>query len=97
MRGRAGGETTAEGPVSVGVCAAAGHAVPRTEKPAALTIAIRHRRVIATILAHPHEKRSRVRSLLRSLAAQRKSGSRRRSTAKTLENRVTGGPVGLAL
>ena len=49
MRGRAGGETTAEGPVSVGVCAAAGHAVPRTEKPAAQTVAIRHRRVIAAM------------------------------------------------
>jgi hypothetical protein len=47
MRGRAGGETTAEGPVSVGVWAATGRAVPRTEKPAPQTIAIRHRRVIA--------------------------------------------------
>jgi hypothetical protein len=43
MRGLAGGETTAEGPVSVGVWAATGHAIPRTEKPAAQTIAIRHR------------------------------------------------------
>jgi hypothetical protein len=51
MRGRTGGETTAEGPVSVGVWAATGHAVPRTEKPAAQTIAIRYRRVIAAMRA----------------------------------------------
>ena len=49
MRGRALGGRMAVGPVpvAVGICAAAGHAVARTEKPAAQTIAIRPVRVMA--------------------------------------------------
>ena len=45
----------AEGPapVGVGICAEAGHAAAKAEKPAAQTIAIRHARDIAGILAHP--------------------------------------------
>jgi len=54
MRGRPLGGITAEGPVSVGVgiCAPAGHANGKAEKPAAQAIAIRHTRDIAAILAH---------------------------------------------
>ena len=55
MRGRAVGGMMAEGPapVGVGICAAAGHAVAKAEKPAAQVRAIRHTRDIAAILAHP--------------------------------------------
>jgi len=55
MRGRAVGGMMAEGPapVGVGICAAAGHAAAKAEKPAAQVRAIRHTRDIAAILAHP--------------------------------------------
>ena len=55
MRGRTVGGMMAEGPapVGVGICAAAGHAAARAEKPAAQAMAIRHTRDIAAILAHP--------------------------------------------
>ena len=57
MRGRAVGGMMAEGPapvgVGVGICAVAGHAAARAEKPAAQAMAIRHTRDIAAILAHP--------------------------------------------
>jgi len=55
MRGRAVGGMMAEGPapVGVGICAAAGHAAAKDEKPAAQVRAIRHTRDIAAILAHP--------------------------------------------
>ena len=55
MRGRAVGGLMAEGPapVGVGICAAAGHAAAKAEKPAAQVRAIRHTRDIAAILAHP--------------------------------------------
>jgi len=54
MRGRPVGGIMAEGPapVGVGICAPAGHATARAEKPAAQAMAIRHTRDIATILAH---------------------------------------------
>ena len=55
MRGRAVGGMMAEGPAPVGVviCAAAGHAAAKAEKPAAQVRAIRQTRDIAAILAHP--------------------------------------------
>ena len=55
MRGRAVGGMMAEGPapVGVGICAAAGHAAAKAEKPAAHVRAIRYTRDIAAILAHP--------------------------------------------
>ena len=53
MRGRAVGGMMAEGPapVGVGICAAAGHAAAKAEKPAAQATAIRHTRDIAKHLS----------------------------------------------